>query len=560
MPRRIPWARWAILSIMVLAMAASLCYRLVGADGRAWQSAINNDGKGYYEYLRAPLVEGRLDGDHGEPWMFAQVGDRRVIKYFAGTALFQAPFVLVAHLHTLFLSQGPEDGYSLQYHLAIVLASWFSLLGGLWCTRKLLLELGYPEAVTALVLLAITLGTGLLVQAVVHPGMAHVHAFAMVAALYLATRRALAGHTPQRWLLVGLAAGMVFIIRPVDVLALAALPLVAVGVPLHAANRRARNLLALALGALLPLLLQSAIWKVQCGEWSIRPYAGEGFHWDRPALSQQLFSARNGLFFYWPVLLLVLPGLVVLARRHPLRAVPFILGLAAFAYVTSAWWNWSYGDSFGQRPYVGLLAMLALPMAAALGSLPALPRYLLIALLVVPATALNLFQSWQYATGILVPARMDLRTYRFSFLRTTPGLGRQLGGIQELPPYAPRGMDTVLATRVAWWPDSTGAMRFVLPGGDHGEGWWHWELGITRSLGEGGTAEGAEVVLHAQGWPGSGVRTKLEHLPGLSAGTVRWRNALNLPPQAAGDTLLVRITHGVDLRIDSLELRVWAPR
>ena len=62
MPRRIPWSRWAILLIMVLTVGSSLRYRLVGTDGRAWQSAINNDGKSYYEYLRAPLVEGRLDG------------------------------------------------------------------------------------------------------------------------------------------------------------------------------------------------------------------------------------------------------------------------------------------------------------------------------------------------------------------------------------------------------------------------------------------------------------------------------------------------------------------
>ena len=183
-------ARWAIVLVMVIAIGGSLRYRLLGDHGQAWKYAINNDGKGYYEHLRVLLVDGDFRSEHGESWMFAPAGDGKAIKFFVGTALIQAPYVLAAHAYTLLFSNGPQDGYSLQYHLAIVLSALVSLLLGLWFTRGLLLGMGVGEFATAFMLVAITLGTGLLVQTVVHPGMSHVHSFAAVAGFLLAARRA----------------------------------------------------------------------------------------------------------------------------------------------------------------------------------------------------------------------------------------------------------------------------------------------------------------------------------------------------------------------------------
>ncbi|MBK8340180.1 MAG: hypothetical protein IPK99_09435 [Flavobacteriales bacterium] len=220
-------SRWAIVLLMVISMCASVRYRLLGDDGQAWKYAINNDGKGYYEHLRMLLLDGDI---HGEPWMFTPAGDSEVIKFFVGTAVVQAPFVLVAHLHTLLFAEGLEDGYSLQYQLAIVLSALVSLLLGLWFTRELLLRIGIGEIATAFTLVAITLGTGLLVQAVVHPGMSHVHSFAAVAGWLLAVRHACAQPKPSRWALAGGLLGLVIVLRPVDVLIIAGLPLATLGV------------------------------------------------------------------------------------------------------------------------------------------------------------------------------------------------------------------------------------------------------------------------------------------------------------------------------------------
>ncbi len=560
MLRRMSWSERAIVVVMTIAVLGSLRYRVVGDNGRAWQSAINNDGKGYYEHLRAPLVEGRLDGEHGEPWMFARAGEGKVIKYFAGTALLQSPYVLAAHAYTVLFSRGPQDGYSLQYHLAIICSALVSLCLGLIFTRRLLLAMGHGEVAAAFALVAIGLGTGLLVQAVVHPGMSHVHSFAAVAALLWTSRRAWEQPSWSRYAIVGAALGLVIILRPVDLLVVGALPLATLGLARPSHLLRLQNLIAfaLALGAL--LMVQSTLWYIQCGEWLIRPYAGEGFHWDRPAIMQHLFSARNGLLFYWPVLLLVIPGAWMIIRRHPVRAFPFIMCLLGFAYVTSAWWNWSYGDSFGQRPYVDVMALLALPIAAVMGAGRAWRTVLLVVGTL--AILLNLFQSWQYANWVLVPARIDLVRYGHVFLRTDAGRARELGGLQELPPYAPQGMVTVLDVTTQWQPDADGHMVWVMPHGTQAPGLWFLELDIRRTNLLPGAAHDASVHLSGSstGWSRAGIRFGLDHVPDPGATSMRWNNSAHLPPQQAGDTLRLHVDHAAGCRIDALEVRVFAPR
>lgn len=540
---------------MAVALCGSLRYRLAD-DG--WKSAINNDGKGYYQYLRAWLLKDDPAVVQGEPWMFAQADEGRVIKYFVGAAVVQAPFVGVAHVHTLRSSGGPEDGYSLQYQLAIVLSAMVSLALGLHFTRKLLLACGIGDGATACTLVALTLGTGLLVLAVMHPGMSHVHSFAAVAILLWSVRRAVEVGGLGRWACVGALLGLVFILRPVDLLVVMAFPLATMGLPMQRSvwDRRAACVLML---AMLPVLLvQCAAWYVQCGEWVVRPYAGEGFHWDRPAVAAHLFAPRNGLLFLWPVLVLVLPGFVHLLRKAPLRTYPTVLSLVLFAYVTSAWWNWSYGDCFGQRPYVDLLPVLAIPLAYAF-SLPSAPWRNAVLLIAMPFTLLNLFQSCQYARGILDPSQLDMARYRYLFLSTDPARGRLLGGRHDLPPYAPAGLMTVLDTAGAW-PQDKPTMNWAMPPAMSGAGAWHLELAVTRTWSGEGVASG-DIVVHgtSAGWPSRGIRFGLEQVP-VVMGRKRWDNSLRIAPLAPGDTISVTLEVPAEVVVDSVYLRMRAPR
>ncbi len=554
-------SHWSIVALLCISIASSFAYRIIGPDGRAWQSAINNDGKGYYEYLRAPLVEGPGAKDHGEDWMFASAGGGKVIKYFVGTALFQAPFVLAAHAYTMWFADGPEDGYSIQYHLAIILSAWVSLLLGLLFTRRLLLDLGFVDTVVAWILVAITLGTGLLVQVVIHPGMSHVHSFSAIAASMLFLRRSLWNGSVRHHIIAGALLGLVFILRPVDLLVLVALPLILFGSGPPRHRRPGHGIFAACLAFLCVASVQAFAWRYQCGEWIIRPYAGEGFHWGRPAFLEHLFSARNGLLFYWPVILLVPVGMIGLYRRSRMATLSLLLFLLSFGYVTSAWWNWSYGDAFGQRPYVDVLALLAIPMAAAFGTGAATART---GLLIVAAmfTLLNLFQSWQYATGILDPAQMTSEKYATILFRTDPSAGASLGGIHDLPPYAPRGMTTVLDTTEMWRPNGSSFLQWSIPEAPSTIRNWYVELDLYRIRLTNDPAPNDTLVLsgNSDWWPRNGIPFNLEQVPHDERIAVLWRNSLRIPPQEEGDTIRLWHLGAGAFRIDSVHIRIRAPR
>lgn len=92
----------------------------------------------------------------------------------------------------------------------------------------------------------------------------------------------------------------------------------------------------------------------------------ERFYWTRPKLWQTLFSSRNGLFFWSPVLLLGLVGLgyalVRGAWRDGLLLALLVYGLLLW-YLNSAWYAWWFGEGFGHRASIALAPLVLIGMA-----------------------------------------------------------------------------------------------------------------------------------------------------------------------------------------------------
>jgi hypothetical protein len=96
-------------------------------------------------------------------------------------------------------------------------------------------------------------------------------------------------------------------------------------------------------------------WHVVYGTWFLSTYgaAGEKFYWSDPQLLSVLFSARHGLFYWHPILLLGAIGLGWLAWRERGRGL-LLAGLAAVLatfYVNASWWCWWFASSFGSRAF-----------------------------------------------------------------------------------------------------------------------------------------------------------------------------------------------------------------
>ena len=439
------WSRATVLLVAACTFIMALSVRIIGGDGEAWRSAINSDGEGYVAYLTGLVVHGDLREADGSAQHFTPAGDDRVIQYSAGTALLQAPFYLVAHLVHHATGAQASSGLELPYQLAIVIAAWFYLTLGLFLTRSVLLAVGISDHATALSLLILALGTGLPYYTIISPAMSHVYAFAAVAWCMYEARRAWTGQrfAPER---LAAALAIAMLIRPTHALIIPLLPVVALGDGRSLAHwvRHQRVFAwfrAMLIGVGL-LLLQPLVWHAQCGLWWVDPYATEGFHWWQPRIWSVLFGARKGFFFYWPLMLLTIPGTWIMFRRNRLIGSLFLLNLLIIVYMTSAWWSWYYGHGYGMRPLLDLLPLLSVPIGLSLQAAPVRSTPYVTGGIVL-LLGLQVFQSWQYHMGIIHPFNMDREKYGLIFLDHSAEAHGRVGWANMAQPYAPYGMEVL---------------------------------------------------------------------------------------------------------------------
>lgn len=569
------WSKAVIAAACCTTIALSIAWRYVGCDGQAWRSAINSDGVGYHAYLTGIFIDGGLRKARTEPYHFAGEGDARVLKYFSGTALLQAPFFLLAH-GIAWIASAPMDGRSLPYQLAAGMSALFFLGFGLWCVRKLLLSLAVSEAWTALALAIIAFGTGLIYCAVMTPAMSHVFSFAMVAWALAGARSAWLRPNGRALAPAALALGLAGLVRPTNLLVILALPIVALGTgrPFVAWVRSFstwRWALALAVFAAM-LGIQPLLWYLQSGHAIITPYSGEGFLWNRPMVFSSLFGARKGLFFYWPLLLVAAPGIVLILRRSPAIGLCLLTWFVAFVYVTGSWWIWYYGHSYGMRPYLDVLAVLAVPIAIALQALPGSAiRWVTAAS--VPLMLLQSFQTWQFHVGIIHPFAMDREKYGLIFLRGGERWRGLFSDADMAPPYAPDGL-TVIAERTLvhadapiTLDDTPGSSPVFSIGPDvlPDDRLLYLEASLRRRALDHGASDRAVLVCtfrdgdrdrHRQEAPLNGIRTLDDRV------RRRWSYAITLPPAMHGEAFNchLQLNGGGSVLIDDFHVRLSAPR
>jgi hypothetical protein len=114
-----------------------------------------------------------------------------------------------------------------------------------------------------------------------------------------------------------------------------------------------------------------------------------------------LFSVRWGIFFYFPVLLLAIPGVRLFATRHPADAIiaigSFVLLLLAVGSIPSWRGEWTYGP----RYLIAVLPILSLP-AICFAEKMLSWRLPLTAMAMTATAAVLLFSTWlQYQVNRL---------------------------------------------------------------------------------------------------------------------------------------------------------------
>ena len=395
---------------------------------------IRYDASGYYLYLPATFIYKDLDhldfypvidstyhlsdnlkwyGIFDQP----QTG-RRSIMYPLGVAIGEAPFFAAAHGYSLLSGEYKADGYSLAYQFAIGIGNFLWVLAGLCFLGKLLMKF-WSENVVVVTLLIIAVGTNLHAYTISNYGMSHPFVFLLFSMLLYYTVQWNQLKKPGYLYAIALLIGLIAISRPTDIL-VAIIPFFG-GVTdrstwqLHIrtlAKNGAHVVAALIVFAAI-LFLQAAYWKWTTGHYLYYSYHEAGFDFLHPHLAEGLFSYQKGWFLYTPLALIAFAGLIPLNKKMKAQGTLILIYFLLVIYITFSWTQWWYGWSFGCRPLIESLAVLALPLAAAMEWLGRRQKWLRFSSAVAIAffIYLNIFQTHQTMSNVLPGAGVTKAYY-----------------------------------------------------------------------------------------------------------------------------------------------------
>jgi hypothetical protein len=332
-----------------------------------------------------------------------------------GEAIMIAPFFAVAHALTRWTNLTP-DGFTPYYQHAAGLAGLSYVLVGLWfCAR--LLQRYFPPTIVAATLLALLAGTSLLHYATFDSTWSHAFAFALVSA-FLERLDARRGDRLADEVVLGAISGLLILVRHTHAL----VPLFFLGAEMLGTRREVGGARRVPIveAAIAALIVMPQLWLYHraTGHIFISAYDTPGFSFLTPHVFGVLFSAKKGLFFYAPLLLVALGGAFWLPA--PLRAwrLPAALLLAVHTYLIASWFDWQLGASYGHRGFVDVYPIFAIGLAAAFSRIAiTTPLRMPATIAVTLLCALSIFQMLQYWHGVLPMADTTWDQYRHVFLR-----------------------------------------------------------------------------------------------------------------------------------------------
>jgi len=402
------------------------------------RGVIKYDVISYYSYLPATVIYGDVtlgfigDGkfkNNNNFWYEKLENGKRLVVTSMGLSFMYAPFFFVAHWLAPVLGQ-PADGFSNIYQLMLTISGLFYAFLGLILLKRLLLKY-FDPVVTAIVLIAIGLGTNLFYYATKEAAMPHSHNFFLITLFVTLVIRWYKNPVWQNSLFVGLVFGLITLVRPTNILLLLFLLLYGVSSWKSFADRvvfylqRWYLVLIMILGFFLPWIPQFLYWKAVTGHYMFFTYAEKGatFYFAHPHIIDSLFSFRKGWLIYTPVMIIALAGMITLRKWARPWFMVLVIYVTAMIYVQSSWWCWWFGGGFGLRPYISMYPLLAIPMAYLINHLRLKKRqwaFGTITALILLLSAYQLFQIRQFSTQAIHYSATTFKSYKENFLKVRP--------------------------------------------------------------------------------------------------------------------------------------------
>lgn len=391
------------------------------------------DAFGYYAYLPATIIyhdvkqlnwlkdiDKTYEVTGGNGWQAVQADNGNyVFKYLGGIAIMQLPFFYVGHFLASHLGY-PQDGFSAPYQYALAYGVLLYCLLGLLVLRKLLLHF-FDDSTTSISLLLIGLATNFIVYGAVSNGLSHAYLFMLYAVVLYATFK---WHTQPKILwaaTIGYTIGLATISRPTEAIMLF-IPLLW-GMQNKTASKakwtvveshKLHVFIALVFG-LVGILPQLIYWKITSGSFIF----DVGSKWDflNPHF-RVLFGWEKGWFVYTPVTVLFIIGLFLLKKFPFQKSVLWFCLLNVWIII--AWSEWRYAASYSTRALVQSYPVFALPLAALVHRVLHSRWKIVCLVLGIYLIGVNIFQTKQYADGILHYDEMNRQFYGRIYLNPAP--------------------------------------------------------------------------------------------------------------------------------------------
>ena len=375
---------------------------------------IQNDVISYYAYLPATFIFHDLSFDfindlpedfEGTIWVQTAPNGKSILRMTMGMSILWIPFFLLAHLvaHLLGVS---TLGYSWPYSLSIFVAALFYMAVGLYYLRKILLRY-FSDVVAAITLALVILATNLMYYVITEPGMTHVYNFSLITAFVWFSVKWIEKPTVKYTLVLGFLAGLITLIRPVNVLVLVFPAFIGIASWRDFKDRLTVHWKKIVLAGFIAFLVfvpQMVYWKLQTGQFVFNSYMDQGkFFFLKPHILNGLFSYRKGWLVYTPVMALAFVGLIWMKRKAGELLIPVILFTLVNIYVVFSWWCWWYGGSFGSRPMIDMYGIMALPLAVFIEKLWERKNWVkdIMITVLIALILLSQFQMSQYRTSLL---------------------------------------------------------------------------------------------------------------------------------------------------------------
>jgi len=365
--KRLSPLHWSIGLFVILTSALTLFAWNTSAPFM-WQVLTSaSDPLGYYQYLPGLFIDGSWDH---LGYSYPLENGNSLNLFTTGVAIMQAPFFLLA-MGWCKITGGSMTGYELPFVFARLLAtSTYTSLGLVLVFAVLRRLYHWTTALGTVVVLLF--GTTLYYYTVYSGGMSHTYSFCLMAwGLYLVVRMR---EKPRGDRLVALffCAGLLVLIRQLNVLALLVLlfygtdPIAEMKLRLSWVKDHLRATFVGVVLVIITWLPQLLYWKRITGSWLVFTYGkkDEGFNWADPHLLDVLFSHQNGWFIYTPLMALVMGALLWQAWRNVPGTRTILVVWALVWYVYACWWCWWLGGAFGYRGFVEYYVFLAVPLAA----------------------------------------------------------------------------------------------------------------------------------------------------------------------------------------------------